>query len=111
MHTTGKRQQAATACVNEECRAQADDGVQSWTSRAGHACLEELDGAGTDEDVREDGRMVDALALAAEEGRGHAAKCSGEALAACDPEISEWGNPVGRTGVITRMEPGGHRGN
>ncbi len=29
-----------------------------------------------------DGRMVDALALAAEEGRGHAAKCPGEALAA-----------------------------
>ncbi len=31
--------------------------------------------------------------MAAEEGRGHAAKCSGEALAAGDPEISEWGNP------------------
>jgi hypothetical protein len=30
----------------------------------------------------QDGRMVDALALAAEEGRGHAAKCPGEALAA-----------------------------
>ena len=42
-----------------------------------------------------DGRMVDALALAAEEGRGHAAKCPGEALAACDPGISEWGNPPG----------------
>jgi hypothetical protein len=43
--------------------------------------------------VPEDERMVDALALAAEEGRGHAAKCSGEALAAWDPEVSEWGNP------------------
>jgi hypothetical protein len=32
--------------------------------------------------------------LAADEGRGHAAKCSGEALAAGDPEISEWGNPA-----------------
>ncbi len=54
--------------------------------------------------------MVDALALAAEEGRGHAAKCSGEALAACEPEISEWGNPPGaRPG--TRGDPGGHRGN
>jgi hypothetical protein len=30
----------------------------------------------------EDGRRVDALAMAAEEGRGHAAKCPGEALAA-----------------------------
>jgi len=39
--------------------------------------------------------MVDALALAAEEGRGHAAKCPGEALAAGDPGISEWGNPPG----------------
>ena len=29
-----------------------------------------------------DERMVDALALAADEGRGHAAKCVGEALAA-----------------------------
>ena len=33
--------------------------------------------------------------LSAEEGRGHAAKCSGEALAAGDPEESEWGNPPG----------------
>jgi hypothetical protein len=39
--------------------------------------------------------MVDALALAAEEGRGHAAKCPGEALAAGDPGMSEWGNPPG----------------
>ena len=39
--------------------------------------------------------MVDALALAAEEGRGHAAKCPGEALAASDPGVSEWGNPPG----------------
>ena len=30
----------------------------------------------------EEGRRVDALAMAAEEGRGHAAKCLGEALAA-----------------------------
>ena len=30
----------------------------------------------------EDGRRVDALAMAAVEGRGHAAKCLGEALAA-----------------------------
>jgi hypothetical protein len=42
-----------------------------------------------------EGRMVDALALAAEEGRGHAAKCPGEALAAGDPGVSEWGNPPG----------------
>ena len=42
-----------------------------------------------------EGRMVDALALAADEGRGHAAKCPGEALAACDPGMSEWGNPPG----------------
>ena len=60
--------------------------------------------------VPEDERMVDALALAAEEGRGHAAKCSGEALAAWNPEISEWGNPPdARSG--TGSDPGGHRGN
>jgi hypothetical protein len=31
------------------------------------------------------------LAPAAEEGRGLAAKRPGEALAACDPGVSEWG--------------------
>ena len=54
--------------------------------------------------------MVDALALAAEEGRGHAAKCSGEAMAACDPEVSEWGNPPdarsGTYGVSHERAPG-----
>jgi hypothetical protein len=46
-------------------------------------------------DDRNDGHTVDALALDADEGRGHATKCSGEALAAGEPEISEWGNPPG----------------
>ena len=54
--------------------------------------------------------MVDALALTADEGRGHAAKCSGEALAAGDPEESEWGNPIWRQ--MTDLETdGGNRGN
>jgi hypothetical protein len=44
---------------------------------------------------REDERTVDALAMAAEEGRGHAAKRFGEVLATGDPEESEWGNPPG----------------
>jgi hypothetical protein len=44
--------------------------------------------------TRNDGHTVDALALGAEEGRGHAAKGPGEALAAGDPGISEWGNPT-----------------
>ena len=57
-----------------------------------------------------EGRMVDALALAADEGRGHAAKCPGEALAACDPGMSEWGNPPGARPGTWHM-PGGHRGN
>ena len=35
------------------------------------------------------------MAVAAEEGRGHAAKRPGEALAAWDPGVSEWGNPPG----------------
>jgi hypothetical protein len=54
--------------------------------------------------------MVDALALAAEEGRGHAAKCPGEALAACNPGVSEWGNPPGARpgtyGGIRERAPG-----
>ena len=58
----------------------------------------------------QDGRMVDALALAAEEGRGHAAKCPGEALAAGDPGMSEWGNPPGArpgtSGAIPERAPG-----
>ncbi len=44
---------------------------------------------------RDDERMVDALAVAAEEGRGHAAKRPGEVLATSDPGVSEWGNPPG----------------
>ena len=44
---------------------------------------------------RNDGHTVDALALVAEEGRGHATQCPGEALAAGDPGVSEWGNPAG----------------
>jgi len=57
------------------------------------------------------GRTVDALAPAAEEGRGHAAKCLGEGLAPGDPEVSEWGNPatvMGRHSCLVRR---GHRGN
>ena len=38
--------------------------------------------------------MGDASALRAEEGRGYAAISVGEARAACDPTISEWGNPT-----------------
>jgi hypothetical protein len=47
------------------------------------------------------------LAMAAEEGRGHAAKCLGEALAASDPRESEWGNPVGARPITreTGREP------
>ena len=47
--------------------------------------------------------------MAAEEGRGHAAKCSGEALAAGDPEMSEWGNPADCESVTAKC--GGHLGN
>ena len=43
---------------------------------------------------RQNERMVDALALSAEEGRGNAAKSLGESLAGSDPKISEWGNPL-----------------
>lgn len=53
--------------------------------------------------------MVDALAPRADEGRGHAAICHGEALAADDPWDSEWGNPAGRPVTArfgVRGEPG-----
>jgi hypothetical protein len=36
---------------------------------------------------------VDALAVKAEEGRETATKVVGEAPKACDPAVSEWGNP------------------
>ena len=49
------------------------------------------------------------MAMAAEEGRGHAAKCLGEALAAWDPRESEWGNPVGAR-PITRFNREGTAG-
>ena len=50
------------------------------------------------------------MARAAEEGRGHAAKRTGEALAAWDPVVSEWGNPAPFVGGHPR-NAGGHRGN
>src|SRR5689334_7883192 len=59
---------------------------------------------------REEERMVDALASAADEGRGHAAKCPGEALAACDPGISEWGNPPGAWPGAACMQAAGTAG-
>ncbi len=64
----------------------------------------------SDEKLCEYGRTVDALAPAAEEGRGHAAKCAGEGLAPGDPAISEWGNPAAVMGRHPAL-PGGHRGN
>ena len=54
--------------------------------------------------------MVDALALSADEGRGHAAKCLGEVLATSDPRESEWGNPTWRQ-VTDHECGGGNRGN
>jgi len=59
---------------------------------------------------RNGGRTVDALASSADEGRGHAAKRPGEALAAWDPGVSEWGNPPGAW-PGTALRRGGHRGN
>ena len=44
--------------------------------------------------------------MAAEEGRGHAAKRPGEALAAMDPGVSEWGNPRGARPRTPGDEPG-----
>ena len=49
-------------------------------------------------EIHEDERTVDALAPAADEGRGHAAKSPGDELATGDPGVSEWGNPLLVTG-------------
>lgn len=49
------------------------------------------------------------MAQAADEGRGHAAKCLGEVLATSDPRESEWGNPIWRQMTDRfrrRREPG-----
>ena len=83
------------------------DDVPVHRTVAGAWCAGVVKGADA---IREDGRTVDALAPAAEEGRGHAAKRLGEALAAGDPTVSEWGNPPG---VIPGhpSESGGHVGN
>ena len=43
---------------------------------------------------------MDALAHDSDEGRGVAAISFGEALATCDPKISEWGNPDAQTASI-----------
>jgi hypothetical protein len=59
--------------------------------------------------LRNDGHTVDALALGAEEGRGHAAKGPVEALAADETGISEWGNPprvIPRDPAYAGGEPG-----
>ena len=62
------------------------------------------------DDIVTEEHMVDALALTADEGRGHAAKCLGEMLAICDPRESEWGNPIWRQ-MTDPLEGGGNRGN
>jgi hypothetical protein len=40
------------------------------------------------------GRMVDALALGADEGRGRLRYASGSCQPSVDPRMSEWGNPA-----------------
>ncbi len=100
-------------------RSEVDEGGRKRRDLARAACTG-MTGAGprggrrrvrrSDETLCEYGRTVDALAPAAEEGRGHAAKCAGEGLAPGDPAISEWGNPAAVMGRHPAL-PGGHRGN
>jgi hypothetical protein len=107
-HETSRGCPARWACgTSERCRARR--GRSLWREpvccRGTDVCWME-----TKRRNPHDGRMVDALALAADEGRGHAAKCPGEALAASDPGISEWGNPPGARpgtlGAIPKRAPG-----
>lgn len=44
--------------------------------------------------VSVEGRMVDALALGADEGRGRLRYASGSCQPSVDPRMSEWGNPA-----------------
>ena len=41
-----------------------------------------------------EGRIVDALAETSDEGRSWVRKASGSYQTNCDPEMSEWGNPL-----------------
>src|SRR5215208_6709677 len=99
-----------TAARERGSRAGAHRGEPILLARAGLLSRAPRRPEGTRLRTPHDGRMVDALALAAEEGRGHAAKCPGEALAASDPGMSEWGNPPGARpgtwGAIPERAPG-----
>jgi hypothetical protein len=44
--------------------------------------------------VSVEGRMVDALASGADEGRGRLRYASGSCQPSVDPRMSEWGNPA-----------------
>jgi hypothetical protein len=44
--------------------------------------------------VSDEGRMVDALASRADEGRGRLRYASGSCQPSVDPRMSEWGNPA-----------------
>ena len=46
-------------------------------------------------DLSENGRTVDALVSAGEEGRGRLRKAAGSRQTGNDPQVSEWGNPAG----------------
>ena len=82
-------------------------GALSWRGHeAGAGCSPAERGVDGANEVREDGRTVDALALAAEEGRGHAAKCPGEALA---PVIQGSPNGATRPAVTAGHQPQGGR--
>ena len=45
--------------------------------------------------------MVDALAVRGDERRGSLRKASGSWQTSFDPEISEWGNPLGVISILT----------
>ena len=51
-------------------------------------------------DKSENGRTVDALASAGDEGRGRLRKAAGSRQTGFDPQVSEWGNPAGLNGRL-----------
>ena len=56
------------------------------------------------------GRMVDALASRADEGRGRLRYASGSCQPSVDPRISEWGNPAPVMGCYRMLNEIGVRG-
>ncbi len=78
---------------HEHSQFDAESMVVAWCSAG--ICCGARDPPSEEACVCMDGRVVDALACEADEGRGDAARCPGERLPRGDPGVPEWSNPAG----------------